>query len=257
MKGVSEYKKSNYDLIPLGFMPGKRHGKKSYGIQIPKDETIRLLDAAFWKVLNTMSGENTGIGEVFAVGAGAFPGLHPNLQLTGAWAEYIRNQNPIDTFYNQPILSRDEANARGWPGARAMLLWSAKKSGAANFFRYNPNADTTTETVLTSTPLLNSMFFITDYGYEEARNDLEEIEDRERAKVRLSMKSASYEALREYNSIRAKKVDTRTEHEIQRYNELGFWYRQAFKPAWEGIDSYIEQGDMEAAKNIAKTIPAP
>jgi proteasome lid subunit RPN8/RPN11 len=257
MKGVSEYKKSNYDLIPLGFMPGKRHGKKSFGMQIPKDETSRLLDAAFWKVLNTMSGENTGIGEVFAVGAGAFPGLHPNLQLTGAWAEYISNQNPIDTFYNQPILSRDEANARGWPGARAMLLWSAKKSGAANFFRYNPNADTTTETVLTSTMLLNSMFFVTDYGYEEARNDLQEIQDRDRSKVRLSMQSDAYEALREYNSIRAKKVDTRTEHEIQRYNELGFWYRQAFKPAWEGIDSYIEQGDMEAAKNIAKTIPAP
>src|SRR5262245_65859986 len=48
--GISEYYKTNYNVIPIGFEPGGDYGHRVKFLTIPRDETSRLLSGIAYKI---------------------------------------------------------------------------------------------------------------------------------------------------------------------------------------------------------------
>lgn len=255
--GIGEHDKTSYDILPLGTVNAGMFGKKTAYLRLPKDETSRFLDAVMYKALVSMFSSDEGSkqwSDVFAIGAGQFPGVHPAVKMSEGWGQYLSGKNPMDHFYDRPILTNDQWLEGGWEGTKGMLQWSGQQMGLSNFVRYNQNADTTLEAALYSTPVLNKVFKISDYGHREKQQQTEETTDKERAIVRNALPTDVASARREYYLLRAIRSDVRTPQQTERYQDLHEWYRTEFSPAWEEILSALEQDDIKRAKKIAISI---
>jgi hypothetical protein len=255
--GISEYNKTNYDVIPLGKTSGGEFGRKSFGLRLPKDEFSRFIDGVLYKAVYGMAtGDLTEKrwNDVFALGAGQMPGLTPFYEISSSWMQYLSGNNPYDHFYNNNVLSNDQWLEGGWEGMKGMLGWTAGQIGIQNYVRFNPDADSVTESILSSTPVLNKALFISDYGFREQQQAEERAEQRANAIVRNDMSREVIAAKNEYYRLRRIGDDKRTPEQQERYEEAKDWYKTEYAPAWEEILSYIEDKNMESAKRVAKGI---
>lgn len=254
--GVSEYNKTNYDLIPLGKTFGGEFGRKSVGLRIPKDEFSRFVDGVLYKAVYGMATGNLTEqqwNQVFALGAGQVPGLTPFYELGSAWTDYLSGNNPYDHFYNSPVLTNDAWLEGGWESMKGMIGWTAGNLGINNYIRFNPNADSVTEAVLSSTPVLNKAMFISDYGFREQQQAEDRAEDRVKAIIRNDMSREVIEAKNEYYRL-MRIGDARTPEQQDRFEESKIWFQTEYSPAWDEILMSIEEGNIESAKRIAKGI---
>jgi len=255
--GVSEYNKTNYDVIPLGKTSGGEFGRKSVGLRVPKDEFSRFADGVLYKAVYGMASGDISEqrwNQVFALGAGQIPGLTPFYEVGSAWTQYISGNNPYDYFYNHPVLTNDQWLEGGWEGMKGMIGWTAGNLGVKNYVRFNPNAESVTEAVLHSTPVLNKAMFISDYGFREQQQEEDRAEDRARAIIRNDMDPKVIQAKNEYYRLRRIGEDKRTPEQQERYENVRDWYSTEYSPAWEDILYYLEIKSPQSAKRTAKGI---
>jgi len=166
---VSEYDKTNYLIIPLGF---NSDGKAVY-MRIPHDESGRLISAALWKMLNfAKEGKTENLNEIFAIGAGQLPSTTPIISTTYGWGQYLSGKNPYDWFRGRSVIDDTTFTAGGWRSLKKMLMWTVNQSGVAQFATYDTSTQTTTENVFQTLPLLNRLIKISDYGLQEQENKL-------------------------------------------------------------------------------------
>ena len=95
----SEYNKTNYNLVPIGFVEGGEHGKRGVGLRVPRDETGRLISGMIHKAIVGAAGHDAGAwNEMAAFGSGQIPTVNPVVELGSQWMSYVSGQNPIDAF---------------------------------------------------------------------------------------------------------------------------------------------------------------
>jgi hypothetical protein len=224
--GISEYDKSNYTCIPIGYQMTGDFGKKTVYVRLPRDEASRFLSATAYKLTRLVSGDKEAREfptEVFDVGAGIVPTTTPVLQMADAWRDYLRGQNPIDPWRNRAVVPSTEFKAGGWDSLKPMMTFTLQKAGASTFFHYNSEADTTTEAILSAATPLNRLLKISDYGYREGQMQAEANEDRTKAVQKLESGDDVRKLLHEYNYLQQFK-GRRTEEQEERYALLSAWH---------------------------------
>jgi len=167
----SEYDKTNYNVIPLGFT----EEGKAIAIRIPSDEGGRLIGAIFWKMMNTAyKGDPEGLQQIFAFGAGQLPSVSPAINIAGVWSQYIGGQNPYDTFRGKNIIDNTTWNAGGGAALKKMVYWTVNQSGQVNLATYDTSSESGVEKAIRVTPLINRFIRITDYGIKEQAKEITE-----------------------------------------------------------------------------------
>ena len=235
---VSEYDKTNYGVIPVGWVDGGDFGKKVLYLRVPEDETDRLLAGIMHKAVQGLAGDKrVQWGELLGYAGGQIPGWNPVVEVPKAWGQYVAGSNPKDNFRNASILSNSEwlaANAdedpNSWPATKSMIEWTYGKTGLQNFVRYDREAETLTEVTVSAIPGVNRLYKVSDYGAREQQDALEQAEDAKRAKVRVAQTEQVQNIYGEYQFLRTIKQENRTPAQMERWYQLSAWYSQVYKP---------------------------
>jgi len=124
---VTEYDKTNYIIVPLGWYdtetskyyglnePGNEARKAIY-FRIPHDETGRFISSLFWKALSAPGKQENAvqfIGDVFAFGAGQLPNITPAITIGKNWLDFVAGKNPYDSFRGRSIIDETTFTAGG------------------------------------------------------------------------------------------------------------------------------------------------
>lgn len=243
IEGISEYDKTNYVVVPVAAQAGGDFGTKITHLRIPRDETSRLISGMTYKLTAMMAGSNPrNVVDLFAFGADQLPGVNPMITIPTAWGEYLGGRNPEDPFRGRPIIPRTEFTAGGIDSLKPLAAWTIDQSGVSNFVRYDPEANTTLEIALGLIPGINRLLRTTDYGYRERQMQVERVEDRARARHKLSLPENAQRLQREYFLLRSISPENRTAQQLQRYEELAVWYNAVFRRLDEDIQLLEEAG---------------
>lgn len=254
---VGDHYLTNYDVLPLGSMPGGDYDAKTVFIPIPKDPTDRIVSGIAYKVLMSIFSAAQGqpspgnpAATAISIAASDTPGLNPALTIAKGWGAYLSGRNPYDSFRNAFVLSDAEQKAGGTPGLVSMMGWTAKQAGSTTFVGYNPDADSTLEMITSAIPGLNGLVKFSDYGLREAQQAEEARLDARTAKVRLSMSADVQSLLQEYGYLNGLRVANRTPAQIERAAVLSQWYHGIYKPAEE---EYLSRQEMKLSTGSTKT----
>lgn len=237
--GAGEYDKANYTVIPLGQSnePTDSGKPKSVYLRIPEDETARLIGGTIHylvqKAANGDPAAKASLGDLVAFTGGQLPSVNPVLTLGAGWASYAAGQNPIDQYRGEKVLNNVQFNAGGWEGTKAMLAWTWRETGGANFVRWDPNSDNVAELTVSAIPGLNRLLKVTDAGHRERQQNLEATYDKRNAQIRVAMPPVVNHLLGEYYSLSALTPENRTPVQDFRLKTLGIWHSKVWKPNYE------------------------
>jgi proteasome lid subunit RPN8/RPN11 len=261
---IGSHDLTNYDVVPLGTLPGKDGHGKTLFVPLPKDPTDRVLSGIAYNLLTYLgktylTNEPTDAGQMLGANISAagsdVPGLNPVLKLAGAWSQYLQGQNPMDDFRHRPVLTNDEFLVGGWDSLSAMLGWSYKQTGLQTFVHYDGRTDSTAEFTLGSIPLLNGALKVSDYGLREKQQAAEKVLDQQTARVRLSLSDEVRGLLQERGYLASLHKENREPAQAMRLQQLNQWYYQIYKPTEEQILMAQEAGhsgdDARAALNAS------
>jgi hypothetical protein len=101
---------------------------------LPYDHTGQVVGGITQKVLEgewRKNPEKAGTDLLGFVGSVQPFQLSPPLSIASKWITYAGGGNPIDTFRDTPILSKDEQAARGKAGLLKMVSWTRDQLGQA------------------------------------------------------------------------------------------------------------------------------
>jgi hypothetical protein len=216
-------------------------------IRLPTDETQRLISGLLHQGIMLAAGEAgpKGVPSGLAFGSDQVPGLNPVLEIAGRWKEYLEGENPKDGFRGSPILSNAEWLAGGTAGLGSMLSFTADNVGVTNFVRWDRNANTTLETVLSAAPGINRFIQSTDTGYRERQERAEMKESQARAKMRLAMPDNVQRLLGEYYHLRSVGAGLRTLQQTVRLEELGRWRKAIYQDYEDAASVAPLDGDQK------------
>jgi hypothetical protein len=255
---VPEWDMTNFAVLPLGDVPTGDTGGKTVYARLPQDEGLRVINGVISKLLSsairTAKGDPTApqLGDVFSGISSQVPGANPMVELSQNWTTFMAGRNPRDNFRNRYILSDDQWLAGGWDAAKPMLGWTLEQTGITNFFSYDPDADTLTETAISSTPILNRFIKITDRGVYQNQAQTQEADKRDLAKVRLALPDQVNGLRTEYNYLKTR-GDNRSERETMRYYDLGQWHR-AYRQAMDEVETNMELGNRAGAQAAIRNL---
>jgi hypothetical protein len=271
--GIGRFDLLNYDTIPVGYIGASDvndEGKVAY-LRIPKDPVDRVLTGLMDNVVSALAlkaakagafgndvkewnaKEDDALGSAlmrdFSIGAADVPGINPLIRIAAGWKSYLSGENPYDDFRGSHVLSEKEFLAGGWAASKEMLAWTLGQTGLQNFFRYNPNQQTTTEIALGNAPVVNGIVKASDLGYRQAQTDAVQAEEAKRAAAALGLPAVVQELSTEYWYLRQLGKKFRTESQESRYRDLTGWQNQVYKPAYETL---LDTDADTATKNEAK-----
>lgn len=193
---ISEYDKTNYITIPMG----KDDRGKTVYLRVPHDESGRLMSALMWKTLNGIQKkEPESLQQIFSFGAGQLPGLAPGIDIMAKWTSYLSEKNPYDDFRGRYLISDIAWKAGGWPRLKKMVQWTANNAGVIQFATYSDDKDTTFESILRTTPLLNRLLKVSDYGVTESLRKQRERLEKKSAQRTLKKRDLVKEGVEDIN----------------------------------------------------------
>jgi hypothetical protein len=251
--GASEYDITNKVVVPLGIVDSPT-GPKSALLTTPLDDNHRVLGSILSKVTKVMcrmaQGRPLDIGgfDILSGMTASLPGVNPVVEIGDKWGQFFTGKTPVD-HRNQPILSEDEQKAGGLYAFKPMLGWTLKETGAANFFKYDPRANTFTEAAIGSVPAFNRFLKITDTGTRETQRQGEDEKGVVKAKFRLNMPAEVTALRREYFWLR-QRGEARNMREEDRYKDLQ-QFETFFQKHLEEADTAQSLGrEMEARQSL-------
>lgn len=184
---VSEYDKTNYLIIPLGWYNtdatskgfvgiagDKTGGRKAVYMRIPHDEMGRLYSAVMWKLMSfAEDGKTKNLQQILEIGAGQFPSLTPSMAIPTAWVSaYMLDKNPYDAFRGRSIVDDTTFQAGGLPKLEKMVQWSTNNFGLTKFATFDTSKNTSAETFMQVAPWFSSVIKISNYGQKEKLMDM-------------------------------------------------------------------------------------
>jgi len=247
--GFSEYDKTNYTVIPLGYSMGGDFGSRTVGMRVPRDEPSRLLSGLLYKAIGLAAGNPQGFSQAFAFGAGQFPTLNPAIDIPWNWQQYLSGQNPVDSFRGRPIIPDDAFSAGGWDSLKPMLIWTYNQSGLQDIVRFDPYKQSTAQVTLNMIPAAHRFIKITDQGYREQQRAVERADQSAQAQHRLSLPDNVRGLLAEYSMLRNINEQNKTPDQMERYQLLRIWYNQIYTPIHETWRIQREAGAKTSNNN--------
>jgi hypothetical protein len=255
---VPNWDMTNFAVIPLGNVSTGDTGGKTAYLRLPQDEGLRVINGVVGKVISsairTAKGDPTApqLGEVFGGISSQVPGQNTLIEVGQNWTTFLAGRNPRDDFRNRNILSEDQWLAGGWEATKPMLGWTLGATGITNFFNYDTEADTLTEMTISATPVLNKFLKISDRGVYQNDLKLNQADERDMAKVRLSLPDFVNGLRTEYNYLKTRS-EQRSEREEFRYQELGMWNR-AYRNAMDEVETSMELGNRSSAQSAIRSL---
>ena len=249
---------TNFAVLPLGNVSTGDTGGKTAYLRLPQDEGLRVINGVVGKVLSasirSAKGDPTApqLGDVFAGISSQVPGQNTLIEVGQNWTTFLAGRNPRDDFRNRNILSEDQWLAGGWEATKPMLGWTLGATGITNFFNYDTEADTLTEMTISATPVLNKFLKISDRGVYQNDLKLNQADERDMAKVRLSLPDFVNGLRTEYNYLKTRS-EQRSEREDFRYQELGMWNR-AYRNAMDEVETSMELGNRSSAQSAIRSL---
>ena len=236
---VGDYYMSNYDVLPIGETDGGSFdGKKTAMVILPRDPTDRIMGALTYQFAKAIF--QTGMGKPvrpeelvpkgFSFVSSDVPGLNPALKIGSGWADFVRGNNPYDTFRSAPVLSQQEQRAGGWPAVKTMLVWTLGQTGVSQFVQYDPKSGSSLEIGAGMIPGINGLVRVTDNGLREqlASDKLHKEQVRDRAA--LSMPGLVQDLHQEYNYLSSVGAAARTPVMEARFQTLSGWESTVYMP---------------------------
>jgi hypothetical protein len=255
---VPNWDMTNFAVIPLGNVSTGDTGGKTAYLRLPQDEGLRVINGVVGKVLSasirSAKGDPTApqLGDVFAGISSQVPGQNTLIEVGQNWTTFLAGRNPRDDFRNRNILSEDQWLAGGWEATKPMLGWTLGATGITNFFNYDTEADTLTEMTISATPVINKFLKISDRGVYQNDLKLNQADERDMAKVRLSLPDFVNGLRTEYNYLKTRS-EQRSEREEFRYQELGMWNR-AYRNAMDEVETSMELGNRSSAQSAIRSL---
>jgi hypothetical protein len=255
---VPNWDMTNFAVIPLGNVSTGDTGGKTAYLRLPQDEGLRVINGVVGKVLSasirSAKGDPTApqLGDVFAGISSQVPGQNTLIEVGQNWTTFLAGRNPRDDFRNRNILSEDQWLAGGWEATKPMLGWTLGATGITNFFNYDTEADTLTEMTISATPVLNKFLKISDRGVYQNDLKLNQADERDMAKVRLSLPDFVNGLRTEYNYLKTRS-EQRSERENDRYLQLGAWNR-AYRNAMDEVETSMELGNRSSAQSAIRSL---
>lgn len=254
--GMSEYTKTNKMAIPVGQMDGGEFGRKTVSVEFPEDETAKLLGGLISKSIRALGPDDVKLTGMFDLGMSQFPGNNPALTVPDAWQQYLRGQNPEDSFRGGDIVPDREFKVRGktWDSFQTMSRWTLNQSGAPNFVRWDPRSETTWELSLSAIPGVNKFIKVSDQGYREQQRAQDSEMDAAQAMEKLKLPDQVQSINLEYWRLNKTRAELRTPEQSKRYDDLKYWYGQTYRPAWEAIQTATEEGFEARAAQLRRQL---
>lgn len=255
---VPNWDMTNFAVLPLGNVSTGDTGGKTAYLRLPQDEGLRVINGVVGKVLSasirSAKGDPTApqLGDVFAGISSQVPGQNTLIEVGQNWTTFLAGRNPRDDFRNRNILSEDQWLAGGWEATKPMLGWTLGATGITNFFNYDTEADTLTEMTISATPVINKFLKISDRGVYQNDLKLNQADERDMAKVRLSLPDFVNGLRTEYNYLKTRS-EQRSEREEFRYQELGMWNR-AYRNAMDEVETSMELGNRSSAQSAIRSL---
>lgn len=190
MEGVSEYDKTNYQIVTLGF---DKNGKTIY-LRLPQDETARLVRGLQWKIMHFADKDQqdklTSLFDVIDFGGGQIPNYTPSWTAAGATLQYLSGKNPYDSFRNRNIIPDTEFEAGYKRSFPIFMDWLAKQQGAGIVVpSFKPQGEQTDLQKFLNLPVLSNLtgrwLKVSDYGQAEMNKKIVDQQKQETAEQTL------------------------------------------------------------------------
>ncbi len=264
--GVSDYDSTNFTIIPLGTQSGGDFGKKVVYLRVPQDEMHRLTSGLLKKFieLTVKHAKDEAVRpimndlmELAGFSGGQLPGVNPSVGITWKWMEYANGLNPYDTFRGRHVLSNNEWLAGGWASLKPMLGMTFTESGLGNFYRFNPETDTTLEMVVANAPIIQRLVKVSDRGFAEDQRETIERGQAADARLKTQMPRNAQQLAQEHNFLRTLSK-ARTPEQEARYKQLREWNRRIYQPTMEAAEAQRDaKVDYQPTLNGLEDASAP
>lgn len=252
---VSEYDKTNYLIIPLGWKMGGEFGWKAVYMRIPHDESGRLLSGTTWKMLMAATGRPGGLTGLFDFTAGQFPTISPTVDIPMQWAQMLQGKNPYDSFRGRYIIPDNQFKAGMYERTKRMIGWTIDETGMLQVASYDPANNTTTEWLVRLAPVLNKMIKISDFGMTEKIKGMVAEVDAEEAKYRLTRSDTAKAFLVEKFRLESmKKADTLDSAGKMRLASFNTFYSGVFQNVDRAIKNDMGRGDQKSVEHNRKRL---
>jgi hypothetical protein len=200
-ENVSEYDKTNYSVVPLGY---DENGKTVY-VRVPSDESGRLIGGLMWKVARSM-GDPEKLAELetytnlLSYAGGQVPGFTPTLGVANSLATFIAGENPYDSFRGRNVLTDQQQQAGGTERLYPFMAWMFEQLGGGIFMKLYtqspyPETPSLSEKVARF-PLVGNVYgrFVrsSDYGQTEQLREITNQVKQDKARESLQNKRTVY-----------------------------------------------------------------
>jgi hypothetical protein len=288
--GMSNYDKDNYNSFPMGFTWEDENNATQYAtlgsedvpadatvvyLRFPIDESSRILSGIQGNIIDKAAEEifdktstdpgTSTLAKSIGFAGGQLPGLNPAIRIAQKWVSFFSGGNPIDDFRGKPILTRAQAGAPLTQEAVGQMLgYTFDEAGLSNFFQYNPDTDTTLESVVKNTPLVSgTLGRLLRFGRGDpltAMNDF--VRKKQAAIFWIEVKMDGYDphigdVRREYNDLATAAEAGRLvggTYAAGRWPVLQEWYANAYEGELERLKKYAEMKDYDTEEMDEKDI---
>ncbi len=207
MDNISDFDKTNYNIIPIGL---DANGKTIY-IRIRKSERDRFVGGLMWKMYKIYGAKGIGLTDLMDItsyAGGQLPNVSPNFKLMQGLFQYFSGQNPYDEFRGRNVIP-DQAFKAGQKdpkySAPYMINWILDTTGARIIIPKVPTGERMSglEKVLNLPILSNAIgkwVKVSDYGKSEQFQEIKSEVQNEAAAKSIDKKNAINEAIKQFNS---------------------------------------------------------
>jgi len=203
-QSVSEYDKTNYWIVPLGWED--RETRKVRYIRIPKSEGQRLLSGSLRKGIQAAENEHVQARDLLNYAGGQVPSGGPLSNIVGPWITYyLFGKNPYDSFHGRGTLPQDVFTAGGSDAFEYMLQHTANQTFAGLWkridLRPHTDGDQSRLEKFLQLPVISNLpgrwIKTSNRGLYDAVDPLNKSIEKDRAQKRNNVK----EAIREHKDL--------------------------------------------------------
>ncbi len=173
-KGSTEYERTNYTTIPIGW----DHGQ-AITVRLPDDQFGQMIGALTWKALRFAKGDANvwkTMSQIADYSGGVIPSVIPTWGILENIGSMVAGQNPYDAFRGRNVLTAEEQKARDWQAWAKFAGWQFQQVGGASLWRFYVGERPTNKTLAQRVmdfpipfiqPMIASTFSIKNYGETE------------------------------------------------------------------------------------------
>ncbi|MFI0609183.1 MAG: hypothetical protein ACH37Z_14995 [Anaerolineae bacterium] len=260
MAGISEYDKTQFICLPMGWEESGEHRRKVRFLRLPMDETTRFFSGLAWKALNGPQANKDAedwATDVFAFAKGQVPGLGPTATLFGEAAQVAAGKNPEDEFRGRPKIRKTEFEAGGsarWGGFLKASLGNFGMVGEAIRNEVETGSKPETRWAQASIPGLNRFFRVSDRGYSEQQDQKRHNADKAKANLKLGYGTKTKELVGTHSRLQQLGRGHRTPAQDRAYRRIQSFVTGPYRRTTEQVQRLLDDGHTLDAQRLQEKL---